>query len=264
MSAERARVRLWPGQATYLGPQLRWDLHSTPVHCLAFGVDDAFVVHAPDGAWLRRSVLIPARLPHRIEAREGRMLFHYLDSRTDVAGVRELMTEALGTITATHRDEPAVLDQVHQTGELRRLVLGTPSERLIDTRIRAAMDSLLAEPGLERDAEAFAAESGISTSRFLHLFSENAGTSFRRFRIWSRMLRVGAGVEADANLTTAATDAGFASASHFSDTFRRMFGLSATALLANGTEITTAPALTREDQTRGFPARMRRRRSQRK
>lgn len=245
MTAERARVWLWPGQATYLGPQLRWDLHSTPVHCLAFGVDDAFVVHAPDGAWHRRSALIPARLPHRIEAGAGRMLFHYWDSGTDAAGVRELMAEALGTITATHRDELAVLDHVHEPDELRRLVLGAPSERCIDPRIRAAMDSLLAEPELERDAGAFAAEAGLSQSRFLHLFSENAGTSFRRFRVWSRMLRVGAAVEAGASLTTAATDAGFASASHFSDTFRRMFGLSATALLANGTEITTAPALTR-------------------
>ncbi|TWG07874.1 AraC family transcriptional regulator [Saccharopolyspora dendranthemae] len=245
MTAERARVWLWPGQAAYLGPQLRWDLHSTPVHCLAFGVDDAFVVHAPDGVWHRRSALIPARLPHRIEAGAGRMLFHYLDSRTDSAGVRELMAEALGTITATHRDELAVLDHVHEPDELHRFALGAPSQRCIDRRIRAAMDSLLAEPERERDAGELAAEFGLSKSRFLHLFSENAGTSFRRFRVWSRMLRVGAAVEAGASLTTAATDAGFASASHFSDTFRRMFGLSATTLLAGGTQITTAPAITR-------------------
>jgi AraC-like DNA-binding protein len=40
-----------------------------------------------------------------------------------------------------------------------------------------------------------------------------------------------------ADLTTAAGEAGFASPSHFSDAFRAMFGLSATALLAGQTRI---------------------------
>ncbi len=40
-----------------------------------------------------------------------------------------------------------------------------------------------------------------------------------------------------ADLTTAASEAGFASPSHFSDTFRTMFGLSATALLSRQTRI---------------------------
>ena len=250
MTAERATVWLRPGQATYLGPQLRWDVHATPVHCLALGVDGAFVVHAPDGTWRRRSALIPARLPHRIEAGEGRMLFHYLDSGTDAADVRALMAEALGPITATHRDERDLIDHAHEPDALRRFALGAGSERFVDPRIRTAMDSLLAEPSLERDAGELAAEFGLSKSRFLHLFSENAGTSFRRFRAWSRMLHVATAVEAGANLTTAAADAGFASASHFSDTFRRMFGLSATTLLAGGTEITTTPAITRSAPAR--------------
>ncbi|MEV4729553.1 helix-turn-helix domain-containing protein [Saccharopolyspora sp. NPDC049426] len=243
VAGERGKLWLWPGQATYLGAPLLWDQHSTPVHCLAVGVDDAFVVHSSDGSWRRRSALIPARTRHRIEAGSGRVLFHYLDSastRTD--DVHSLMTEALGAITATHRDEAAVLDHLHDPGEARRLLLGDASGEFVDPRIRAAMNSLLAEPERERDASTVAAEAGLSTSRFLHLFSEQAGTSFRRFRVWARLLRVGAAVEAGANLTTAATDAGFASASHFSDTFRRMFGLSATALLASGAEITTVQA----------------------
>lgn len=240
VTVERRKVWLWPGQATYLGPPLRWDRHATPVHCFAFGVDEEFTVHAPDGSWRRRSVLVPARTPHRIEAGAGRMLFHYLDpGSTHVAVARERMVETLGTIIATHLAERAVLAQVHDPRALRRLVLGDVPTGFIDPRIRTALNSLLAEPERELDAAAVAAEAGLSRSRFLHLFSEHAGTSFRRFRIWARLLRVGTALESGANLTTAATDAGFASASHFSDTFRRMFGLSATTLLTSDTEIIT-------------------------
>lgn len=51
------------------------------------------------------------------------------------------------------------------------------------------------------------------------------------------MLSVASAVAAGSDLTTAATAAGFASPSHFSDTFRAMFGLTATTLLSQGTVI---------------------------
>ena len=47
------------------------------------------------------------------------------------------------------------------------------------------------------------------------------------------MLRAAELVRDGANLTTAATDAGFASPSHFSDSFRAMFGLRPGQLLAS-------------------------------
>jgi methylphosphotriester-DNA--protein-cysteine methyltransferase len=51
------------------------------------------------------------------------------------------------------------------------------------------------------------------------------------------MLHVATAVSKGADLTRAAVDAGFASPSHFSDAFRRMFGLTATTLLGGGVEI---------------------------
>ncbi len=106
---------------------------------------------------------------------------------------------------------------------------------LTDDRIRTALDTLLADPRLS--APQVAAEINLSTSRFLHLFSAAAGTSFRRYRLWARMLRVAAAVSKGADLTSASVEAGFASPSHFSDTFRDMFGLTASALLAQHTRI---------------------------
>ncbi len=63
------------------------------------------------------------------------------------------------------------------------------------------------------------------------------GTSFRRYVQWARMIRVGRAYSAGHDLTRAAVDAGFAAPSHFSDTFRAMFGLTPAAFLTVNGEL---------------------------
>jgi methylphosphotriester-DNA--protein-cysteine methyltransferase len=82
----------------------------------------------------------------------------------------------------------------------------------------------------------------LSTSRFLHLFSAHARTSFRRYRLWTRMMRLAAVVGTGQDLTRASVEAGFASPAHFSDSFHEMFGLSASRLFAESTRIIVADA----------------------
>ncbi|MDX8028575.1 AraC family transcriptional regulator [Lentzea sp. BCCO 10_0856] len=106
---------------------------------------------------------------------------------------------------------------------------------LSDDRIRTALGILLAHPCLS--APQVAAELSLSTSRFLHLFSAQAGTSFRRYRLWARMLRVAAATAGGADLTRASVEAGFASPSHFSDSFHDMFGLTASTLLGKNARV---------------------------
>lgn len=56
------------------------------------------------------------------------------------------------------------------------------------------------------------------------------------------MLRAAELIAGRHDLTTAATEAGFASPSHFSETFHRMFGLPPSRLLATGPTISFARA----------------------
>ncbi|MFC8042522.1 helix-turn-helix domain-containing protein [Nocardia sp. NPDC057353] len=106
-----------------------------------------------------------------------------------------------------------------------------------DPRIAAVLRDLLDDPAGARGAAGCAAAAGLSTSRFLHLFGAQTGTSFRRYRLWARMLRAGRGIAAGGDLTRAAADAGFASPSHFSDSFHALFGLTASALLGADSRI---------------------------
>ncbi|WP_068013972.1 helix-turn-helix domain-containing protein [Nocardia mexicana] len=243
LPARTARtVWLWAGHAAYLGPSFHLDTHSTPVHCFALGVDGPFTVATPEGgARRRRSVLVPARTTHRIDAGDGRMLFFYVDPRSAHADrLRAAMSDASEPIATTHRAEAELLAELHRGAdpdELHRILLGGGDSSIVDERIRRAMNAIVDNPGADLAAADLAAAAGLSTSRFLHLFAAGAGTSFRRYRLWARMLSVAAAIAAGSDLTRAATDAGFASPSHFSDTFRAMFGLTATTLLSQGTTI---------------------------
>ncbi|MBB5911706.1 AraC-like DNA-binding protein [Nocardia transvalensis] len=233
-------VWLWAGHAAYLGPSFQLDAHSTPVQCFALGVDAPFTVTVGERTWSRRSALIPARTVHRLDAGAGRMLFCYTDPRSVHADLLRSAMRDTAPIAGDHRNEQALIDRLRDgeigPDELDRLLLAGGAPRDIDPRIRQAMDAIIGDPA-EFGAERLAADAGLSTSRFLHLFSAGAGTSFRRYRLWARMLSVAAAVSESRDLTDAAVDAGFASPSHFSDAFRTMFGLTATTLLAQGTTV---------------------------
>ncbi|GAA4069524.1 AraC family transcriptional regulator [Actinomadura miaoliensis] len=239
---------LWPGQAIYAGPALGLGTHAGSVACLAVGLDAPFQVRAADetASVRARSALIAPRVRHRLTAEGDRMLFCYLDpgSPRSVACERR-MTGGGAPVRTGHRDESALLAlaaDLRPGGPARGwLDLAAPDDlagpHYPDPRIRAVTALLLAQTHRTVTAEEGAAACGLSASRFLHLFKAHTGTSFRRYRLWARMLAAGRAIGAGGDLTRAATDAGFASSAHFSDAFHRMFGLQPSRLLATGLTI---------------------------
>jgi len=243
---------LWPGQAIYAGPALDLETHSGSVACLAVGLDGLFTVQGQERPeHTTRSALIASRLPHKLVAHGGRMLFCYLDpSSPRRTGCEQRMTAGDPRLRLGHRHERELircaphLDVAASAQDWLDLAAPTGPAR-VDHRIHDATRRLRAEVHRTASAEELAAECGLSTSRFLHLFSAHTGTSFRRYRLWTRMLRAAQLIADRRDLTTAATDAGFASPSHFSAAFRRMFGLQPSQLLAGGVTIV--------DASRGHP-----------
>lgn len=249
---------IWEGRALYVGPSLRLDPHAGSVSCLAVALDGTFRVHrgelpGPDV----RSALIPPRWRHRIVATADRMAFCYVDPGSPRhRACQDAMTVQDAEISYGHRHEDALArtaahlaDADLAEGWLEfatgprssagpRLAPGPPARGGVgardrpDPRIEAATAVLRElDPGEKASAAHLAALVGLSASRFLHLFRDHTGTSFRRYRLWLRMLRVAERVQHGSDLTTAAADAGFASPSHFSDSFHAMFGLRPSRLL---------------------------------
>lgn len=233
-----APATLWMrlGHGIYLGPSLDLGAHSTAIGCLGVGIDAPFVVRADGLPDLTvRSFLFRARVRHEVLNSSGRMLFCFFDPTT------AQMTRCIGGMRATVG--PCGIDHQHET-ELIALcnqdtvdferILNTASIPVVgirDARIAEAAAAIRAEPGRKHRAQDAARTAGLSTSHFLRLFSDQTATSFRRYAQWARMLHVARAYTAGHDFTRAAVDAGFASPSHFSDTFRSMFGMTPTALL---------------------------------
>ncbi len=192
-----------------------------------------------------RSALIPARTAHQVVA-DGRMVFFYIDpSAVSFERVRDQMLGHTTTISYEHRDESSLISAWQDVSDpdpetLWRYLDGAVETGAMDERIRTAMHLLRSRPN--ENAKDIAAAVNLSSSQFLRLFARHARTSFRRYRLWAKMCRAADAVSRGADLTTASTDAGFASPSHFSDTFRAMFGLSATQLVSGPTRIIVADA----------------------
>ncbi len=248
------RLWLWPGQAVYVGPSLDLEPHSGSVGCLAVALDGTFTVLVDGVAGpAARSALIPPRLTHRVVAAADRMAFCYLDpGSAQHNAYQRAMTTTAGEITYRHRDEHLLagtagdLDDAARAGAWLAVATGGVAVNddrsgRPDPRIRDALAALrLLDPSEPVTAAQLAATAGLSRSRFLHLFREHAGTSFRRYRLWLRMLRAAEAIRSDADLTTAAAAAGFASPSHFSDAFHAMFGLRPSRILGGEIHLATA------------------------
>lgn len=231
-------VWLWPGQAMYSGPGLELEPHSGSVWCLAVGVDGPLTVTAGTDRVEARSVLIPPRLTHHLTTHGGRLVSCYLDPTSDrAANCRDACRETRGELLVDHRaalTTPPVDDESAQAW----LNLAAPaSSHLVDPRIAGATTLIRADPAAGVPASVLAGHAGLSESRFLHLFRHEVGTSLRRYRLWVRLIHAGSAIGAGESLTTAAADAGFASPSHLSDSFKATFGLTASRLLATGVTV---------------------------
>lgn len=234
-----AEVWIGPGRAVYIGPSLRLAPHSGSVACLAIGVDDLLEVHVGHEVLTVRSALIPARLPHRIVARGARTAFCYVDPAT-------ARRDQLARRVQVHHDREAELIELAARGDAAGLItLAVPGAGIeLDPRVRHAAHRL-AQPGnTDLTADQLAAGVHLSTSRFLHLFVEQTGTGLRRYRLWARMLAAATVLANGADLTRAAADAGFATPSHLSAAFRRMFGLTPGQLLGHRPRITVQDSWT--------------------
>jgi AraC-like DNA-binding protein len=124
------------------------------------------------------------------------------------------------------------------TAEFDQLVLGEELPRRdIDARIRQAAMRLNDFSGSKMTAADCAAAVNLSSSRFLHLFKEQTGVSFRAFRAWKRARHLLHFVNEDINLAHLAQDIGYPDSTHFSHSIRRFYGLQPRAIFSGSRDL---------------------------
>jgi AraC-like DNA-binding protein len=110
-----------------------------------------------------------------------------------------------------------------------------------EPRIQRALDFMKGRPELKAPLGLVAATVGLSEGRLAHLFKEQLGIPIRRYLLWLRLVHAIENLSENVSLTTAAHNAGFADSAHFTRTFRRMFGVTPSALFKNSRFVQVIP-----------------------
>ena len=183
----------------------------------------------------RRLVALAPYAPHRLRTASGEIVCLCLESESIdadelaalIAAINDAEDEKLIARLIAARGEWASLGGGFSTRAfddhfLRRAL----KPRAVDPRIRFIFDALIdALQDQAISADSCAARIGVSTSRFLHLFKDSAGVSFRSARMWKRARRFMDHAHRDDSLTEVALDLGYPDSSHFSHSIRACFGL---------------------------------------
>ena len=109
--------------------------------------------------------------------------------------------------------------------------------RALDPRVARAIARIEKFSGEPVTATACAAEAGLSTSRFLHLFKQETAISFRAFRAWKRARHLLHFANQDLNLAHLAQDIGYPDSTHFSHSIRRFYGLKPRAIFSGSRDL---------------------------
>ncbi len=232
-------------RAAFLGRSLNLDAHKLAVATIVVGLDEAFDLDLFENPVsiqkARRVALVPPDTLHHLQS-TGRMLFLYLDPLSvdyralDTALIDRLDAKAgpvvseLKEATETHQNAADFVVTVSQMFEL-------PEPPVADARIARTLRAIDQTPQDFVSIEQAAEFAGISVSRFQHIFKDETGTTFRRYRLWKRMAVVARCLSDGRDLTDAAFEAGFASSSHLSASFKDMFGIRPSDLASLSVEL---------------------------
>jgi len=189
--------------------------------------------------WMRcGAALVRPDAAHEVDARESTVLIGFVDSESELgAALGERIEGGISCVSDTQLAR-------------WRLALGrTPTEARVDRwvrkqllhrrrpvrmhpGVRLVLKHLREKLGISDDLslKTLAGISGLSPSRFMHVFTESTGVPLRPFVLWLRLQRACCGLMAGASVTAAAHSAGFSDAAHLTRTFRRMLGMTPTDL----------------------------------
>jgi len=114
---------------------------------------------------------------------------------------------------------------------------GALPRRTLDPRVVQAIAQIGGFSGDPVTAASCAAEAGLSSSRFLHLFKQETGISFRAFRAWKRARHLLHFANQDLNLAHLAQEIGYPDSTHFSHSIRRFYGLKPRAIFSGSRDL---------------------------
>ena len=247
-SGSRLAMMITPDRVSYFGLFGAPSRRTHGAHTVYVALESPFEIRvgggARESAWL---AFVPGNTPHEIASADRLIAdlliepesVHFPQSRvfprlTVATRTAEYMRVRRGfeqwlAGNETLNPDPAAFDE---------FFFGTPLERRpLDPRIARAVQAIRAQPCEQFLAADCARLTGLSFSRFVHLFKEEIGMTFRAFCAWKRARAALPHMTSACNLTNLAMQTGYPDSTHFSHSIRRIFGLRPRDILAGSRRI---------------------------
>lgn len=213
-------------------------------------LQNPFRIKVGNGEWKRvQAQVVPPNTPHRISSADRLIGMFMVEPETvDMDGLPDFLQpeqdiensppsyERLRSGLIALMDGRVHVNDIREHFDQFFFAQDLPA-RLIDPRMSTVIDRIRSQPYGSFKAEEVACDINLSVSRFLHLFREEVGTTFRQFRAWKRVRGFLSYVNTRLNLTDIAMETGYPSSSHFSYTVRRYWGLTPKDIIAGSRQL---------------------------
>lgn len=180
-------------------------------------------------------LLIRSNIFHKIVSPDPQLLIlinpastigHFWNQQIDedISAFSQSPATELGELVLQHSDPTTLTERINRMIRSHDCFCASSTHKG-DDRIDKALAYL--EKNVERivPADEVSTHCHVSTSRFLHLFRDQTGLTYRRAQLWSKLIHALPKIRQQ-SLTEVAYRAGFADSAHFSRTFRENFGFS--------------------------------------
>ncbi len=233
-------AHVWPAAMIVWGPGFTTAGHRH--HCvqLVMAMHGSLLIRGkPNDQWRRcGAALVRPDAAHEVDARDTTVLIGFVDSESELgAALSERLESGISCISGTQVARwRTVLGRTITEARVERWVRTQLLHRRRPVRIHPGVSLVLKhlreKLGISDDfsLRTLAGISGLSQSRFMHVFTESMGVPLRPYVLWLRLQRACCDLMAGSSVTAAAHSAGFSDAAHLTRTFRRMLGMTPTDL----------------------------------
>jgi AraC-like DNA-binding protein len=226
----------WPAAMIVWGPGYSATAHRH--HCiqLVLALKGTLSIRSGRGKrWLRcGAALVRPDAPHEVDARNTTVLIAFVDAQSDWGSALNdqiendifLIPENQLSRWRLRLGQGLNQSRVDRWARLELLRAQRPAR--IHPRVLRVMKYLRERIGVVDDfsLKTLAGISGLSPTRFMHVFTESVGVPLRPYILWLRLQRACCDLMDGQTVTHSAHNAGFSDAAHLTRTFRRMLGVS--------------------------------------
>ena len=231
---------VWPAAMIVWGPGFITSGHRH--HCVQLVMAMRGTLMIRGGSkdpWMKcGAALVRPDAAHEVDARDTTVLIGFVDSESELGaaltkGIKGGISCISDTRVARWRaaiGTPPTEARIDRWVRTQLLHRRHPVK--IHPAVRVVLKHLRERLGISNDLslKTLAAISGLSQSRFMHVFTESTGVPLRPYVLWLRLQRACCDLMAGVSVTAAAHSAGFSDAAHLTRTFRRMLGMTPTDL----------------------------------